>query len=157
MGRLSLAWIMGIIALVVWTPVMLLAQEPSLASPSSPMTAPPAEWQSSVVVGFFVTTFWEWLKRREWIKFTNARAAYWLQRVSGVLVATATAAGLNYTFDPVAGRLVIDGLTLTAALGVLKDTSWQFVVNQAMYHGLVKPAPRAHDGSGKTGRIVLED
>lgn len=66
-------------------------------------------WQ--VVAGVIIPFVLQWLKGRSWFPFLNQWSSTGWKVTLSVITAVFTALGLSYAFDPVVGRLVIDGLT----------------------------------------------
>lgn len=73
-----------------------------------------AELTSSVVLGMIVSEAIELAKRLKWCPIDYDSES--LNRTVGAVAAFLSGLGLSFQFDPVAGRLVIDGL-LWGAIG----------------------------------------
>ena len=113
----------------------LLAQATSAVTVPTLDAIPTAnEWGGSIVWAFFSTSGLEWIKRKPWLALISDRTATGVQRLVGILLAFATAIGVHWTYDPTAGRLVIEGLTLA----MIGEATRQFVLNELTYRLAVK-------------------
>jgi len=96
-----------------------------------------SEVTSSVVVAVIVTELIEILKRAGWCPLGYDTDK--LNRVVGAACAFLTGIGLQFQFDAVTGRLVIDGLLAT---GLLHGVA-QWATQMAYYRLAVKPLVKA--------------
>jgi hypothetical protein len=94
----------------------------------------------------------QWLKNAKWFPFLNQWSARWWKVLVSGIVALCTALGLSYSFDPVVGRLIIDGLTWTNVAHSLLAFALSFGAQQAMYSGVIKPL--AGGGPANPARFV---
>ena len=84
----------------------------------------------------------EWLKQRGGFRWLNIETKRLNRIVSGICAAIA-AAGINWTYDPALGTLVVTGLTWTAVLTTASEWVKQFMVQQVLYDGVVQKAGAA--------------
>jgi hypothetical protein len=80
----------------------------------------------------------EKLKSASWFPWIQKNGGN-LNRIISVLLGTLASAGVIWTFDPTAGRLVVDGLTIANIATVLWIIMKQVAFQEGMYQGLVKP------------------
>lgn len=92
------------------------------------------EWGGSIVWAFFSTSALEWIKRKPWLNLISEQTATGVQRVMGIVLATATAVGVHWTYDATAGRLIVEGLSLA----LIGEAVRQFVFNELTYRLAVK-------------------
>lgn len=134
----TLVAVAALLTVVLCGPV-LLAQAAAEAGVSPPDADGANEWGGALVWAFFSSSALEWLKRNQYITLITERTAWIAQRGLGILLAVAAAVGVHYSFDPVAGRLVIDGLTWAGVWTVGTETIRQWVLQELTYRTAVKP------------------
>lgn len=96
------------------------------------------EWGGALVWAFFSSSALEWLKRKAWFSPLSERTAWGVQRVIGVILATAAAMGVHWAFDPAAGRLVIDGLIPASMWTIGTESVRQWTLQELAYRTAVK-------------------
>jgi len=111
----------------------------SAASGAAPEANSANEWGGALVWAFFSSSALEWLKRNRYITIITEQSTFILQRGIGVLLAVAAAVGVHWTFDPTAGRLVVDGLTAAGLWTVGSETVRQWVLQELTYRTAVRP------------------
>ena len=92
-------------------------------------------------VGTSMIVVWliEQAKKAAWLPWITKHGGA-VNRVLSVLLGSLAAAGIIWTFDPTAGRLIIDGLTLANGASVLWIILKQIAFQEGIYRGLVKPS-----------------
>lgn len=87
------------------------------------------------------------VKEASWFPWLSEATARNAQMAWGLVAAVITGLGIQYTFDAASGSLVVTGLTLAGMGSALWAAAQSFVVQQLVYHGVVKPAaPTAAGG-----------
>ena len=90
----------------------------------------------SAVVAWMASKGFERAKSIAWlpVDFTTERLNLWASR----LIALAAAVGLHATFNPDAGTLIIDGLTVGGIMGAIGEYAKQLMLQQIFYKKVVK-------------------
>lgn len=99
-----------------------------------------AELTGNVVVAYLVTEAVQWAKQSRWVPWLTAERANLARWISMALAAVASL-GIHSTFDAsvAGGQLVVTGLGWAALRGHAWDWLTQFVSQQFVYKGIVKP------------------
>lgn len=126
-----------LVAAVLCGPV-LFAQVADVVAPAASQPASANEWGGTIIWAFFSTSGLEWLKRHPQFSLISERTAWGVQRVLGVILAIAAALGVHYTYDPAAGRLIVDGLVASALWTTGVEAARQWVINEVTYRVAVK-------------------
>lgn len=131
----------GFLLLCMFSPALLAQVAPALSETPSPVpaVAETQELSVSLVFAFLASSALEWLKRKSWFPVITERTTWLVQRVTGVVVAIATATGINWTFTPDTGQLVITGLLWSSMSAALWDVTRQAVFQEMAYRGFVRP------------------
>lgn len=92
-------------------------------------------------VGTSMIVVWlvEMMKKASWLPWITKHGGA-VNRVLSVMLGGLASVGIIWTFDPEAGRLVIDGLTLANGAAVLWIIMKQVAFQEGIYRGLVKPS-----------------
>lgn len=106
-------------------------------APSAPLPVPTDEWGSSVVWAFLSSSLLEFLKRRQLLGVSE-RLAWGTQRLLGIALAIATAAGIHASFDAATGVLTVTGLLWPSIWTAAGESLRQFVLQEATYRVAVK-------------------
>ena len=88
-------------------------------------------WQ--VLLAIVLPFVLQWLKRQRWFPFLNSWSTQTWKILVSAFVALCSALGLAYNFDPVVGRLIIDGLTWTNVGHSLLSFVLSFVTQHTAY------------------------
>jgi hypothetical protein len=96
------------------------------------------EWGGTLIWAFFSATGLESLKKAEKFSLITEQTTTLVQRALGIALAAAAAVGVHYTYDATAGRLVIDGLTLTGIWTMFTETVRTWVVQELTYRAAIK-------------------
>lgn len=111
-------------------PVLAQAAVGAIGTPNSPVSS--SEDFGGLVIGFYATSVWEWLKRQTWFGLVSEKTQWGVQRALGILIAIATAVGVHWTFSD--GTLTVTGLSV----GMMWDAFRQFALQELVYRNGVK-------------------
>jgi len=92
-------------------------------------------------IGTSMIVVWliEQAKKAAWLPWITKHGGA-VNRVLSVVLGALATAGIIWTFDPTAGRLVVDGLTLANGATVLWIILKQVTYQEGLYRILVKPS-----------------
>lgn len=96
---------------------------------------------SQVTVSAIVVWLLEKLKVAPWFPAFSEQSTATTKKVIGALVAAAAAIGISYNYDPTGGVLTVKGLTLSSMTSFGWTWIQNFVMQQLVYHGVVKASP----------------
>lgn len=129
--RLCVGLTLFLLGLTVGIP--LFAQALETASPG--VTTPIASsGYTPVAFAFLVSSLFEWLKRKPWFGLVSEQTTWGVQRVLGIVIAVATAAGIHFGFDAATGTLTVTGLEVH----MIGDAVVQYVLQELVYRNGVK-------------------
>lgn len=132
-------WFVALIVGCMVGPVLMAQALPGGAAPFSAGGEPTVnEWGGSLIWAFFSSSALEWLKRHPSLTLISERTAFGVQRVMGILLATATAIGVHWTYDSTAGVLTITGLLLPSMWQMGSEAIRQFVLQELTYRVGIK-------------------
>jgi hypothetical protein len=134
-------WLIVLFAVVFVGPTMLaqvVSQEARDVADAATADGPTAEWGSSVVWAFLASSLLEWMKRNQRIVFISDRMAWGAQRLMGVVLAVATAAGVHASFDAQAGVLTLTGLLWPSVWDGIAESVRQWVNQEVLYRVAIK-------------------
>ena len=94
-----------------------------------------SELTAHLTTGATVVYVLQWLKASGWVPWITADTKR-LNRILSALLAAAMAVGINWTYDPTGGTLVITGLTWWAIIGSGYEWLKQFALQQLLYDGV---------------------
>lgn len=89
-------------------------------------------------IAILMPYFLEMLKNAKWFPWLDA-VNIWRVRMMSMMTAVATSVGINVSFDPTVGHLIITGLTLTTIAQLLFQSSVQFKIQETIYRAAIKP------------------
>ena len=95
------------------------------------------ELTAHLTTGAVIVYFIEWMKKAQWIRVITPETKT-LNRVASVILAGIASMGINWTYDPTIGQLVITGLTWSAVGMTLWEFLKQFIVQQLLFDGIVE-------------------
>lgn len=95
-------------------------------------------WQ--VALSALITFVLEHLKQSSWFPWLSQQTEGW-NRIASVVLAAIGAVGIHAEFDATAGTLVITGLTLGGLLHFVLEWGRQWLYQQLIYKGVVRPRP----------------
>ncbi len=90
---------------------------------------------SSAVISAYLI---QWVKSWQKVPGINFETQN-LNRILAIIVACLAGSGIYMTFDPSAGRAVIEGLTLVNAYHFIAHAVQQFALQHATYKGIIAP------------------
>lgn len=93
---------------------------------------------SQLTVSTIIVWVIERLKGASWFPVLTVESTERFKRIIGAIFAGLAAVGVTYSYDPNLGVLTIKGLTLTSIVGFLWAWLQNFIVQQGVYHGVVK-------------------
>jgi hypothetical protein len=96
------------------------------------------EWGGALVWAFFSSSTLEWLKRNKTLTILTEQTAWFAQRLIGVALAVAAAVGVHWSFDPVAGELVVGGLIWSSVWTLGTEAIRQWVLQELTYRTAVR-------------------
>lgn len=134
-------WITSMVTLVIAFCSSSLAAQ-GLSTANEAMTGTPPDPLTVVTVQgvFAFITSWaiEWWKSNPKLSGISHDTQIWVQRLIAVLVATGTSLGIGYQFDPVAGTLLLTGITWSGiGIGIWEAVK-QFFFQEYMYRTAFK-------------------
>ena len=94
------------------------------------------ELTAHLTTGAVIVYFIEWMKKAHWIR-TFTPDTKTLNRVTSLILAGVASLGINWTYDPQVGQLVITGLTWSAVAMAAWEFVKQFVTQQLIFDGIV--------------------
>jgi hypothetical protein len=89
-------------------------------------------------VAYATSTALKWLKYQKWFPLMAKEAAV-LNRLFSIGVAFVAAIGIHWTFDAVAGTMIITGLTYAGIAHGLMAWFVQFAMQQGVFKTIVQP------------------
>ena len=94
------------------------------------------ELTAHLTTGAVVVYFIELLKKSRWatVLTPDTRA---LNRIASAMLAAVASFGINWSYDPVVGQLVVTGLTWSMIMMSAWEFLKQFVVQQLIFDGVV--------------------
>jgi hypothetical protein len=95
------------------------------------------ELTAHLTTGAVVVYVIEWLKASGWVPWIRADSTT-LNRLVSAVTAAAVAFGINWTYTPDTGTLVVQGLTLSSLALTFWEWLKQYVVQQLVYDGVVQ-------------------
>jgi hypothetical protein len=130
-GWIVIVLIVGFTGPIVWAQTALTGTTPGPSGET-------AEWGSSVVWAFLASSALEWIKRNQRIAVLSDRTAFGAQRVLGIVLAIATAAGIHVSFEASTGVLTITGLMWDSIWNAGGESLRQWVFQEITYRAAVK-------------------
>lgn len=134
-------WIITLLGVVMLAPTLLaqgIAQGAQAVAGAAVSEGTTSEWGSGVVWAFLSASLLEWMKRSQRIAFVSDRMAWGMQRLLGIGLAVATAAGVHVSFEAQAGVLTVSGLLWPSIQDALGESLRQWVFNELTYRVAVK-------------------
>lgn len=96
------------------------------------------EWGGAFIWAFLSSSALEWLKRNERFTLFAETATFYAQRVLGIVLATAAAVGVHYTYDAQSGVLTITGLTAAGIWTIGVESLRQWCLQEVVYRTAIK-------------------
>lgn len=107
-----------------------------------------------VTTAAMMVYFLEALKRMAWLRWVRMDTKA-VNRILSAVLAAVAAAGIDWTYDPTVGKLVIEGLTWGAVGTMAWEWCKQFATQQLLFDGIVRPDQRRH-WDGRTDRRKMK-
>jgi hypothetical protein len=86
---------------------------------------------------YAMSSLLEWLKTKTWFPFVNVNTST-LNRITAILAALISAAGIHWAYDAAVGQLVISGLKSELIYNSLSAAFIQYAFQQFLYKTTVK-------------------
>lgn len=93
---------------------------------------------SQLTVSTIIVWAIERLKGASWFPVLTPESTERFKQVVGAIFAGLAAVGVTYTYDPNLGVLTISGLTISSIANFAWTWVQNFVVQQGVYHGVMK-------------------
>lgn len=90
------------------------------------------------VFAFVASWFFEWWKNNPKLAGISNDTQLWVQRLVAAVVAIGTSVGIGYNFDPVAGTLLLTGLTWNGIMWGGWEAFKQFMIQEFVYRSAFK-------------------
>ena len=101
--------------------------------------------QVQVIVGVVMSYVLEFLKRMPWFPLLTEQSTKVVKQFFSILVAAGSALAITFSFDPMLGRLIVDGLTWGNITHGLMAFLWSLVAQHATHTLLITPV-KAKEG-----------